>query len=413
MNFKIVSICLLGFASGLPYMLVYATLGTWLATTDLDITTVGFFAWATFIYGVKFLWSPIIDQYSVPILKNIGNRKSWIILMQVLIILFLLLLSFTNPSENLRLFALFAFMIALFGSIQDIAIDAFRIELADIKDQGNLAASYQLGWRIAILVATTGALILANKTSWSLVYQTMSVLMLVGVLGLFLTPENKNASLRKLTFLNSIWEPFKDIFKRFGLYLSLLLLGIISTYRLTDIITGFITNPFYIEMGYSLNEIALVVKTVALFATIFGLFLGGKLIKSVGIKNSLIIGAILVMMTNLFFAYIPMSERSLILLSIVVGLDSMAAGIVGTVNIAFLTSLVSKKYTAVQYALFTSIMAFIGKTLSGFSGLVVDNLALTYGYDYSWTLFFMGTSFLTIPSIMLIILYKKQYAESY
>ena len=108
-----------------------------------------------------------------------------------------------------------------------------------------------------------------------------------------------------------------------------------------------------------------------------------------------------------------MSERSLILLSIVVGLDSMAAGIVGTVNIAFLTSLVSKKYTAVQYALFTSIMAFIGKTLSGFSGLVVDNLALTYGYDYSWTLFFMGTSLLTIPSIMLIILYKKQYAESY
>ena len=409
MNAKSISICFLGFASGLPYMLVYSTLGTWLATTDLDITTIGFFAWVTWVYALKFVWAPLIDQHPIPFFRNFGNRKSWIALMQICIIITLILISLINPSDNLMLFAFFAFLIAFFGSIQDIAIDAFRIELAELDEQGNLVASYQLGWRISILVATTGALLLAARTSWGLVYQIMSVLMFVGVIGLFLIPENKNNSLRKLTLLGSIWEPLKDLFNRFGLYASLLILGIISTYRLTDIITGFITNPFYIEMGYTLDEIALVVKTVALFATIFGLFIGGKLIKSVGVHNSLIVGAFLVMLTNLFFAYIPMSDKSLLLLSIVVGLDSMAAGIVGTVNITFLTSLVSKQYTAVQYALFTSIMVGIGKFLSGFSGLAVDNLALTYGYDNSWTIFFIGTSLLTIPSIILILFYKKKY----
>ncbi|MDA9094610.1 MFS transporter, partial [Gammaproteobacteria bacterium] len=265
MNAKSISICFLGFASGLPYMLVYSTLGTWLATTDLDITTIGFFAWVTWVYALKFVWAPLIDQHPIPFFRNFGNRKSWIALMQICIIITLILISLVNPSDNLMLFAFFAFLIAFFGSIQDIAIDAFRIELAELDEQGNLVASYQLGWRISILVATTGALLLAARTSWGLVYQIMSVLMFVGVIGLFLIPENKNSSLRKLTLLGSIWEPLKDLFNRFGLYASLLILGIISTYRLTDIITGFITNPFYIEMGYTLDEIALVVKTVALF----------------------------------------------------------------------------------------------------------------------------------------------------
>ena len=151
-------------------MLVFVTLGTWLAVLDLDIATIGFFAWIVLTYSLKFLWSPLVDNFSVPFFKSYGNRKSWIICMQILIIFFLLLISITNPLENIRLFALFAFFIAFFGSIQDIAIDAFRIELANIDEQGNLAASYQFGYRIAIIVATSGGLILASSTSWSFVY---------------------------------------------------------------------------------------------------------------------------------------------------------------------------------------------------------------------------------------------------
>ena len=390
-------------------MLVFVTLGTWLAVIDIDLATIGFFAWIVLTYSLKFLWSPLVDNFSIPFFNKFGKRKSWIILMQILIIIFLFLISITDPSTNLSLFAKFAFFVAFFGSIQDIAIDAFRIEMSEIDEQGNLAASYQLGYRIAILLATSGALILASRTNWSFVYQLMSLFMLFGFVGLYLTPENKNASLRQLSFSDSIVVPLKDFFNRFGLYAALLLLSIISTYRLTDIMTGQIINPFYIQMGYSLEEIGFVVKTVALAASIFGFFVGGKLIKSAGVKNSLIIGAFLVMITNLFFAYIAISEKSLALLSLVVALDSMAAGIVGTVNITFLTSLVSKQYTAVQYALFTSFMMLPGKILAGFSGLIIIKLGIVFGDDYGWMSFFIITSALTIPSIHLKRLYKDIY----
>jgi len=409
MNLKKISIFLLGFTSGLPYMLVFVTLGTWLAVIDIDLATIGFFAWIVLTYSLKFLWSPLVDNFSIPFLNIFGKRKSWIILTQVLIIIFLFLISITDPLTNLSLFAKLAFFVAFFGSIQDIAIDAFRIEMSEIKEQGNLAASYQLGYRIAILLATSGALILASKTDWSFVYQLMSLFMLVGFVGLYLTPENKNTSLRQLSLSDSIFVPLKDFFNRFGLYAALLLLSIISTYRLTDIMTGQIINPFYIQMGYTLEEIGFVVKTIALGASILGFFVGGKLIKSTGVNNSLIIGALLVMITNLFFAYIAISEKSLASLSLVVALDSMAAGIVGTVNITFLTSLVSKQYTAVQYALFTSFMVLPGKILAGFSGLIIIKLGLLFGDDYGWMSFFIITSALTIPSIFLIKFYKKLY----
>ena len=400
MNLKKISIFLLGFTSGLPYMLVFVTLGTWLAVIDIDLATIGFFAWIVLTYSLKFLWSPLVDNFSIPFLNIFGKRKSWIILTQVLIIIFLFLISITDPLTNLSLFAKLAFFVAFFGSIQDIAIDAFRIEMSEIKEQGNLAASYQLGYRIAILLATSGALILASKTDWSFVYQLMSLFMLVGFVGLYLTPENKNTSLRQLSLSDSIFVPLKDFFNRFGLYAALLLLSIISTYRLTDIMTGQIINPFYIQMGYTLEEIGFVVKTIALGASILGFFVGGKLIKSTGVNNSLIIGALLVMITNLFFAYIAISEKSLASLSLVVALDSMAAGIVGTVNITFLTSLVSKQYTAVQYALFTSFMMLPGKILAGFSGLIIIKLGLLFGDDYGWMSFFIITSALTIPCLL-------------
>ena len=285
MNLKKISIFLLGFTSGLPYMLVFVTLGTWLAVIDIDLATIGFFAWIVLTYSLKFLWSPLVDNFSIPFLNIFGKRKSWIILTQVLIIIFLFLISITDPLTNLSLFAKLAFFVAFFGSIQDIAIDAFRIEMSEIKEQGNLAASYQLGYRIAILLATSGALILASKTDWSFVYQLMSLFMLVGFVGLYLTPENKNTSLRQLSLSDSIFVPLKDFFNRFGLYAALLLLSIISTYRLTDIMTGQIINPFYIQMGYTLEEIGFVVKTIALGASILGFFVGGKLIKSTGVNN--------------------------------------------------------------------------------------------------------------------------------
>ena len=440
---KYLSITLLGFASGLPYMLIFSTLATWLADINVDIKTIGFFAWVVLTYSLKVFWAPLIDNFSIPILNKFGKRKSWIILMQLVIIFGLIMLSIINPKESLTLFAFFAFLIALCGSFNDIAVDAFRIELSRIEEQGKLAAGYQLGYRIAILLATSGALVIASRISWEFVYQLMAFMMVLGIIGCFLVQEKKNTSLVSSNLINSLINPLKDFYKRFGIYALTILFLIIATYRLTDIVTGQITNVFYIKMGFNLDEIALVVKFVALAAAIFGFYLGTFLLKKFNIYNALLIGAVLVMLTNIFFAYVAIAEKNLVTLSGIVALDSIAAGIVGTINITFLTSLVSKKYTAVQYALLTSIMTLVGKILSGFSGLVIENFrkyifndsfvlnniiqsfetnssnihsVVVSGVsiidsvnDSSWMMFYIGTSLMTIPSILLLLFYSKKY----
>ena len=404
-NFTIGS---LGFSSGLPYILIFSTLGVWLADIGIDLSLIGFFAWIVLTYSLKFLWAPLVDNFSVPFLNRLGYRKSWILLSQISIATCLLLLSIVNPLDSLQVFALIAFLVAFSGSIQDIAIDAFRIELADLNQQGNLAASYQFGYRMAILISSSFALIFASDYGWTLTYQVMSLLMLIGIIGVLICPEEVNVNLKRVTLQNSIVEPLKDFVTRFGLYFASFLLLIIATYRLTDIVMGPMASPFYLEKGYTLKEIGYIVKVVAVIASIVGFFLGGLLVKRLGVKVTLIIGAFLVLMTNLSFSLIAILEKDLYLLGWVVGADSLAAGVVGTANITFLTSLVSKKYTAVQYALLTSFMMLPGKLFSGFSGMLANFFKYEFGEENGWMAFFIFTSFLTLPSLLLLFYYIKR-----
>ena len=391
-----------GFASGLPYMIIISTSTAWLRDVDVDLAYIGFFSWVTVMYTFKFLWAPLVDRFSIPFLKKYGHRKSWIVLMQFVIFINLLVLSSTDPKNDFIFFSLIAFFIALAGSIQDIAIDAFRIEYADIGDQGSLAATYQFGWRLAIILATSFALIFADINGWSLTYKIMAASMVIGLLGLIASKEEKNIHLGKLSFSKSITEPFIDFLSRFGFFTAAMLLLIIATYRLTDIVIGPMATPFYIDMGFTLTEIGSVVKIVALLASIFGISMGALLLKRIGIYQSLMIGAFLVMLTNVFFSYVAISEKSITSLSMIVAMDSIAAGIVGTVNIAFLTSLVSKKYTGFQYALLTGFMAGPGFVLKGLSGLWVNYLQGIYGDDYGWMGFYVTTSLLTMPVILFL-----------
>ena len=397
----------LGFTSGLPYMLIFSTLSIWLRDVGIDLTIIGFFAWISLTYSLKFLWSPLVDRYSVPIFQYFGSRKSWIILMQILIFIFLICLSRADPTRDISYLATFAILIALAGSFQDIAIDAFRIELANIEEQGNLAAYYQFGYRAAILTATSFALIYAENYSWSSTYFLMAVLMLLGLIALLITPERANHEKKELSFFENFSEPIKDFVKRFNLFAASILLLIIATYRLTDIVMGPMANPFYIDMGFSLTEIGSVVKIVALVASIIGLFLGGILIKNFGLYKSLLFGAFAVMISNVFFSIVAISEPNLNLLSIIVFTDSFSAGVVGTVNIAFLTSLVSKKFTATQYALLTSFMMLPGKIFSGFSGVLADYFQSITNLEVGWMIFFIFTSILAIPAIILVSLNKN------
>ena len=405
---KIISFTGYGFASGLPYVLIFITLTAWLRDVGVDLSLIGFISWIMLTYSLKFLWAPFVDRSPSSFFKRFGHRRSWIITMQLLIILSLIILSFINPVTDLIIFALFAFVIALAGSIQDIAIDAYRIESAALEDQGNLAAGYQFGYRIAILVGSSFALIYAENFSWSLTYQLMAILMGLNILlSVFISSEKPNSNLKKLNYQQSLIEPVRDFFDRFGIKIASILLLIVATYRLTDIVMGPMANPFYIDMGYSLSEIGYVVKIVALIATIIGVFVGGIFIKRLGLYHSLLLGAFLVMATNLCFSYASISDKNLFLLASIVASDSFAAGIVGTVNITFLTSLVSKKYPGFQYALLTSLMAFLGKVFGGFSGIFVENFQLIYGFNYGWMSFYIFTSMLAIPAIIMIVLNKN------
>ena len=398
---KIVSFTGFGFASGLPYVLVFITLTAWLRDVDIDLSLIGFFGWITLTYSLKFLWAPFVDRFSIPF-KIIGSRRSWILLMQIIIFVSLILISKIDPEINLLIFAIVALIIAFAGSIQDIAIDALRIESAKLEDQGNLAAGYQFGYRVSILVGSSFSLLIADAYSWSAAYQLMALIIVINLICSFLiSTEEKNEKLVELNHINSIVEPIKDFFERFGIKLASILLLIVATYRLTDIVMGPMANPFYIDTGYSLTEIGYV-KIIALVATIVGVFVGGVLIKQMGVYKSLMIGAVLVMFTNLLFSFAAINDKNMFLLSSIVASDSITAGIVGTVNITFLTSLVSPKYTGFQYALFTSLMAFLGKTFSGFSGIFVENFQEIFGFSYGWMGFYIFTSLLAIPAILLI-----------
>ena len=409
---KISSFTGYGFASGLPYVLIFITLTAWLRDAGVDLSLIGFISWIMLTYSLKFLWAPFVDRSPTKTFKRFGHRRSWIITMQALIIISLIALSFINPLIDLVIFAIFAFAVALAGSIQDIAIDAYRIESAKLEDQGNLAAGYQFGYRIAILVGSSFALIFADNFSWSSAYQLMAFIMAINlVVSIYISEENPNPDLIKLNYRESLIDPIKDFFMRFGIKMASILLLIVSTYRLTDIVMGPMANPFYIDMGYTLSEIGYVVKVVALIATIVGVFLGGILIKKIGLYKSLLIGAFLVMFTNLFFSYSAVSEKNVSLLASIVAFDSLAAGIVGTVNITFLTSLVSPKYTGFQYALLTSFMAFLGKIFGGFSGVFVENFQSLYGFSYGWMSFYIFTSCLAIPAMILIYLNKGFFNE--
>ena len=412
MRRKLIGILLLGFASGLPYMLVFSTLTAWLRDVGISLTEIGFFAWLVLTYSLKFLWAPFVDRYSIPGFKFFGKRRGWILFSQSMIFLSLIGMSLIDPLQNIKLLALFAFFAAFFGSIQDVAVDALRIEIGKAKEQGDLAASYQLGYRIAILVASSIALIFADLYSWSYVYQLMGILMLIGSVGALICYEPTNQEIAILRFDEALFEAFKDFFNRFGLWSAALLLLIISTYRLTDIVMGPMAMPFYLDLGFSKTEIGALVKTIALFGSVIGFFIGGLVIKRISLFNALLLGGLCVLFTNLFFAYVASVQANISLLSLIVGLDSFAAGLVGTVNIAFLTSLVSKKFTAVQYAMLTSFMMLPGKFFSGFSGMLADYYVSTSSIESGWEYFFYTTSAMSIPALLLILIYKKNYATN-
>ena len=397
----------LGFSASLPHPLLFATLTLWLASAEVSISEITMFGWVGIIYAIKFLWAPMLDRLRLPGLTSlIGQRRSWMLLTQAIILVGLIYMSFLQPESDLIFLAYMSIIVAFASASQDVAIDAYRIEIAESKFQAVLGASYQLGYRISALTSGAGALYLASFYDWKLTYQIMSMFMLVGIMTVIMIPEstkpfekNNNSGWLKKTLI----EPFAEFFKRNG-YWSLFLLMFIAIYRVSDLIIGIAANPFYADLGFNLSEIATVTKVFGFTITIIGAFIGGLTVARFGISKLLIISSILLTVTNLFFLFLNNAGPSLPALVLTISADNFALGFSGTVFIAFLSSLTSRYFTASQYALFTSVMFLPGIILSGFSGQIIESSG--------WSTLFIYSALLGIPSIACsLLIVKKGWKE--
>lgn len=424
---RVLGMFFLGFVAGLPFPLVFTTLSTWLRDVGVERTTIGFFAWIGITYSIKVLWAPVVDRVPIPFFTRVmGKRRSWMLLAQIGIIAGLVGMALTNPVDHIVTMAVLALLVAFASATQDVAIDAYRIEAVEAEYQGAMAAMYQSGWRVAAaLVGGAGALYIAEYFSWQTSYVVMAVSVLVGIVTVLLIsePEHKlndatttdekrvvdyledaahvPAIIRKPTawFIGAVICPFTEFFHRNGKW-ALTILLFIGIYRISDIVLANMAYPFYIDMGYTKPEIANIAKLFGFAMAIFGAFTGGVLVVRFGIMRILLLGAVLVAITNLFYAQLAVIDKSLSGLAFVISADNFSGGLAGSAFIAYLSRLTNSAYTATQYALFSSLMTLGPKFISGFSGVVVD----VYGYVY----FFTYAALMGLPAIALVMYLMRQ-----
>ena len=474
-NPKSLRMLFLGFAAGLPILLFFSTLSVWLFKAGVNRATITLFSWVGFAYSFKFIWTPIVDNLKLPILGKLGHRRSWLLLSQLMIILSLIFISFTDPKTSLICTAIAAIFIAFSSATQDIVLDAFRIESASKNLQGALSSMYLTGYRIAMIVAGAGSLWIAsflgteiyNQKVWQQVYQIMALIMLFGVLTVFYSSEpkikrniekNSNQKIKffiaflvslagfilcylyfkdlfdskdpiinflnefikiifcfltfaliiffliKIKFLNKesakndYAKPVLDFLNRYGSKATSILL-LIGLYRISDVVLGVMANVFYIEKGFSIAEIATYSKFFGTIATIVGGVIGGLASVHLGVMRSLFIGALISALSNILFAWLALVTADVKILAFVITADNVASGFAGATFIVYLSALTSIKFTATQYALFSSTMLFLPKLIAGYAGGFVN----LFGYPT----FFIFTAIIGVPVLLLIMWINK------
>ncbi|RVU82749.1 MFS transporter [Leucothrix sargassi] len=505
---RVVTMLFLGFSAGVPILLIFSSLGLWLSEAGVSKSAVTFFSWAALGYSFKFVWAPLVDKMPLPIVtKLLGRRRSWMLLSQVMVIVAILLMAFTDPSlsdKSLTVMALAAVLLGFSSATQDVVIDAYRIESANSDLQALMSSTYIAGYRIGMIVAGAGALYIAhyfgsekeayNYDAWMTAYVVMAGAMLVGVITTLTIPEPDAYQANQLSYQTSdyarfflmfvlsvlsfvavffissksgvnfgvgplyetvqsakasltevfankrlasllvetirlclaliaAWgvaklmirakmvnesmvkesyiSPVRDFFARYGMTLAILLLCLVGFYRVSDIVLGAIANIFYQDIGYTKVDIATVSKLFGLLATIAGGFIGGILAVRYGVMRILFLGAVLSALTNLLFIWLSQSELDIVNLYVVITADNLSAGLASAAFIAFLSSLTNISFTAVQYAIFSSLMTLFPKVLGGYSGTFVESM----GY----TNFFIMTTLLTLPILVLILVAGKYF----
>ena len=378
--------CLLGFSSGLPFLLVSVTLALWLKESGIVLKDITMIASAGMTYAFKFVWAPLLDHWRLPLFARLGQRRGWLLFAQLGVIIGLLLMSLLTP-HRLDSFALVTLLVAFMGATQDIAIDAYRIEVAPPSAQGALVATYSLGYRLGLLVAGALALILADHIAWSWVYMLMAAAMLLPVITTLTmhepdvyraAPATWRAAMRE-----SVIDPFADFFRRYGWAIAGLTLLFILLFKLPEQSIGTIFNPFMRDMGFSKTEIGAVTKIYGVWIGITGAFVGGAAVARWGAWRTLGVAIVLESCSNLFYLLLLNHHGSLPMLTLAISGQNFAEGLLGPPTVAFLSLLVNRQHTATQYALLSSLVNLPGKVLAFFAGGIVT--VIGYGGYFAIT----------------------------
>jgi PAT family beta-lactamase induction signal transducer AmpG len=417
----------LGFSSGLPLLLVLGTLSFRLREAGIDRASIGHLSWAGLAYGLKWIWSPLVDRLPLPILtRALGRRRSWLLLAQAAIVVGLLGMAWSDPASGLSGLVGWTLLAAFASATQDIALDAFRIESAPAHEQSALAACYQTGYRLAMIWAGAGVLWLAaqaevpaagaavhvyQNAAWRAAYMVMAASMVIGVFTVLVSPEPRRTAITAAVAPMRDWqqwvqqallEPFAEFFRRYR-WQALLVLALIAIYRISDVVMGIMANPFYVDMGYTKLEVAAVTKIYGVAMSLTGALVGGSLALRFGVMRILVLGAGLAITSSLSFAWLAGHGRDLIALIVVISADNLAGGIASAAFVGYLSSLTNVRYSATQYALFSSLMLLLPKFIAGFSGDYVN--------AFSYVTFFLSTATLGVPALLLAWLAGRIHAQ--
>ncbi len=388
-SYRMLCLLLLGYAAGLPLLLTGGTLQAWMTDEGVDLGTIGMVSLIGLPYTIKFLWSPFLDRFKLPFLSR---RKGWMVFAQALIMVTIFALSMVNPREDLLVVGVFALLIAFFSASQDIALDAYRREILPDEELGFGSSVYVTGYRLGMLLAGAGALILADKMPWSQVYQIMALFMAPAILFTLISPKERTDIKAPSNMKDAIVGPLKEFFTRPGAFTILLF---ILLFKVGDLMAANLTTPFILQAGYSKTDMGTVAKGVGMIATIFGGLFGGALMLRIPMKASLVIFGILQAVSTLGFALLTRLPVEWSSLAAVIGFENFSAGMGMAAYGGFMAALTDKRFTATQYALLSSVMGITRVILPAPTGYIAGAVG--------WETFFVICTLAAIPGMLLLI----------
>jgi PAT family beta-lactamase induction signal transducer AmpG len=416
----------LGFSSGLPFMLIGNTLGFWLAEAGIKLAVIGFLSWITLTYSVKFLWGAVVDRLPPPLPGRLGPRRGWMIVTQLCVGLGLVGMALSDPRTHLAALVGFGLMTGVGAAAQDTVVDAWRIEsAADADELGLLTAAYSLGYRAALIATEALILLLATAVGWPVSYGVYGALMSVGIVAALLAREPARADLvmrAKETLAavhplramgDAVVGPFIAFFRTRGVAMAALILGMITLYHLCDYLRGPMSNPYYRALGIPKPTIAGVRASLGLAGSLAGIALGGAASLRLGHMRALVLGAVLQPIAVAAFALLAFrggdwtlvaaGPVTLTAFEAIMTFDSLVMAFAGVALVAYMSTLTTLGYTATQYALLTSALTWTGKTLKGFSGVIVDSLQAGRSVLEAYGLFYLLSAAIGLPALALVL----------